>query len=310
MMRAFLDRLLFALPTPSRAGLVRSGLYLLFGLALYGLFLGVLYAREFGEVRLRRWCETLPGVTVTMSRPRLSFLPPALEVDALAVLPRNAAEPLAFRNVRAGLTVFPLGATLEADVAGGGLTAAVIPSALMSPDRLDVSAALDGALAEPLLRPFVAPKGLVQVRSGKLSGTVVLTLPLQNGRPAPALSDGTLDLALRGAVVDLGLPMLKASRLDKLDGKLETGWKKDRLSLRQLELRSPVIACAAQGQVTFVPKDPSASRMDIQAVLRVPPEQLRQELVPERTLRSFKNNGEVRLRLSDTFRRPSLDVQP
>ena len=47
MMRTLLDRLLFALPSPpSRASLVRGGLYLLFGLLLYGLFLGVLYMRE------------------------------------------------------------------------------------------------------------------------------------------------------------------------------------------------------------------------------------------------------------------------
>ena len=47
MMRTLLDRLLFALPSPpSRASLVRGGLYLLFGLLLYGLFLGTLYMRE------------------------------------------------------------------------------------------------------------------------------------------------------------------------------------------------------------------------------------------------------------------------
>ena len=307
MLRAFLDRLLFALPTPSRAGLTRGGLYLLFGLALYGLFLGMLSVRELGEVRLRQWCESLP-VKVTMDRPRLSFLPPALEVGTLAVRP--GADPLTFRNVRVGLTLFPLGVGLDADVAGGGLTVAVVPSALLHPDRLDVSASLDGALAEPLLRPFVGANGLAQLRSGRLDGSAALALPLRDGRPAPFLGEGTLSLTLRGGVAELGLPMLKMSRLDKLDGKLDAGWKKDRLHLRQLELRSPLIACAAQGQATIVPGDVPSSRMDMQAVLRVPPDQLRQELVPERTLQSFKDDGEVRLRLRDTFRRPSLDVQP
>ncbi len=50
--------------------------------------------------------------------------------------------------------------------------------------------------------------------------------------------------------------------------------------------------------------------MDIETVLRVPPERLRQELVPERTLQSIKDKGEVRARVRGTFRRPSLDVQP
>ena len=108
MMRALLDRLLFALPSPpSRASLVRGGLYLLFGLLLYGLFLGILYVRELGVVGLRQWCGRLPGVQMDMSRPELSFFPPALEIAELTVQPPNAPEPLAFRNVRAGLTAFP-----------------------------------------------------------------------------------------------------------------------------------------------------------------------------------------------------------
>ena len=122
MMRTLLDRLLFALPSPpSRASLVRGGLYLLFGLLLYGLFLGTLYMRELSVVGLRQWCGRLPGVQVNMSRPEMSFFPPALEIADLTVQPPNASEPLAFRNVRAGLTVFPLGVSLDADIAGGGL---------------------------------------------------------------------------------------------------------------------------------------------------------------------------------------------
>ena len=106
MMRTLLDRLLFALPSPpSRASLVRGGLYLLFGLLLYGLFLGVLYMRELGVVGLRQWCGRLPGVQVSMSRPEMSFFPPALEIADLTVQPPNASEPLAFRNVRSGLHV-------------------------------------------------------------------------------------------------------------------------------------------------------------------------------------------------------------
>ena len=44
-----------------------------------GLFLGVLYMRELGVVGLRQWCGRLPGVQVSMSRPEMSFFPPALE---------------------------------------------------------------------------------------------------------------------------------------------------------------------------------------------------------------------------------------
>ena len=306
MMRALLDRLLFALPSPpSRTSLVRGGLYLLFGLLLYGLFLGILYVRELGVVGLRQWCGRLPGVQVGMSRPELSFFPPALTVQ-----PPNAPEPLAFRNVRAGLTAFPLGVTLDADIAGGELNATVIPSSLWNPERLAVRSSLSGIGIEPLIRPFVGKTSLVQMRGGKLDGSATLDLPLQNGRPDPLAGEGSMKLSLRGGVADLSLPMRKSSRLDKLEGTVETVWKKNRLTLHQLAVRSPMIACTVQGQATLVPRDLPASRMDVQSALRIPLEQVREELMPERTLQSLTDKGEVRVRSRDAFRRPSFDVQP
>ena len=311
MMRSFLDRILFMLPSPpSRASLVRGGLYFLFGLLLYALFLGMLHVREIGVVGLRQWCGRLPGVQVGMSRPDMSFFPPSLTIADLTVRTPDSPEPLSFRNVRAGLTVFPLGLSLDADIAGGGLAVAVVPSSIWSPERLAVRAALSGAGVEPLLRPFMGKGALVQVRGGKLDGTATLDLPLLNGRPEPLAGEGSLDLALRGGVADLGVPMLKSSRLDNVEGKLETAWKKDRLTLHHITVRSPLLACTVQGQITLVPRDLPASRMDVQSALRVPLEQLREELMPERTLQSLKEKGEVRVRIRDTFRRPSFDVQP
>lgn len=311
MIRSFLDRFLFMLPPPpSRASLVRGGLYFLFGLLLYVLFLGMLYARELGAVGLRQWCERLPGVQVSMSRPDVSFLPPSLTVADLTVQPPNASEPLVFHNIRARLTVFPPGLSIDADVAGGGLAATVAPSSIWSPERLAVRATLSGIGVEPLLRPFTGKAALIQVRGGKLDGTATLGLPLLNGRPEPLAGEGSLDLSLRGAVADLGVPMLKGSRLDTMEGKLEASWKKDRLTLHQIIVRSPMLTCTVQGQITLVPRDLPASRMDVQSALRVPPEQLREELMPERTLQSLKDKGEVRVRIRDTFRRPSFDVQP
>ncbi|MFQ8889535.1 MAG: hypothetical protein ACLR7Z_15505 [Bilophila wadsworthia] len=202
--------------------------------------------------------------------------------------PPNASEPLAFRNVRAGLTVFPRH-ILDADIAGGELNATVIPSSLWNPERLAVRSSLSGVGIEPLLRPFMGKTSLVQIRSGKLEGSATLDLPLLNGRPEPLAGEGSLNLSLRGGVADLSLPMLKSSRLDKLEGTVETGWKRDRLTLHQLAVRSPMLACTVQGQVTLVPRDLPASRMDVQSSLS---EQVREELMPERT-QSLKVKGEV-----------------
>lgn len=310
-MRAFVDRLLFSLPSPSRASLARGAGYLIFGLLLYGLFLGGFMARDMATAGLERWCAGLSAVRVRLSAPRLSFFPPALEADALAVQPRGAASPIALRRVRARLTFFPLGLAVNASVAGGTLQGTAIPSSVWKPERFDIRADLAGAGAEALLQAFGAAGGtLAEVRGGTLDGSASLVLPLQKGLPAPAAGEGELRLALRGAAADLRLPMLAFSRVDALEGDLETEWKKERVSLRRLELRSPLVTCSAQGQITLAPRDLPASRMDMETLLRIPPERLRQELVPERTLQSIKAKGEVCARLRGTFRRPSLDVQP
>lgn len=310
-MRAFVDRLLFSLPSPSRASLVRGTGYLLFGLLLYGLFLGGFMARDMATAGLERWCANLNTVRVRLSAPRLSFLPPALEADALIVQPPAAASALTLRRVRARLTLFPLGLAVSASVAGGTLQGTVLPSSVWNPDRLDIRAELAGAGAEALLQAFGTAGGtLAEVRGGTLDGSASLILPLQKGLPAPTAGEGELRLALRGATADLRLPMLAFNRVEALEGDLETEWKKERVSLRRIELRSPLVACSAQGQITLAPRDLPSSRMDIETVLRVPPERLRQELVPERTLQSIKDKGEVRVRVRGTFRRPSLDVQP
>lgn len=224
--------------------------------------------------------------------------------------PPNASEPLAFRNVRAGLTVFPLGISLDADIAGGELNATVIPSSLWNPERLAVRSSLSGVGIEPLLRPFMGKTSLVQIRSGKLEGSATLDLPLLNGRPEPLAGEGSIEpLPARG----LGgsqpahaqeFPLGQAGRHS--GNRLEKG-SADLASTRRAE---PMLACTVQGQVTLVPRDLPASRMDVQSALRIPLEQVREELMPERTLQSLKDKGEVRVRIRDTFRRPSFDVQP
>lgn len=307
MMRALADGL-FSL---SRASLRRAGLYLLFGLALYGVFLGGFMVRDMAVSGLRRWCESLPAAPVRLSEPRLSFLPPALVADRLTVRPPGAATAVVLRHVRAGLSFFPFGLSLTADLAGGTLGVKLTPSSLWSPERLDVEAALAGAGAEALLRPLGNDRGgLARLRGGTLDGSAAWSLPLRNGRPDPLAGEGELRLVLRDAAADVNLPMLAFNRLDKLEGNMETKWKKDRLTLTALDVRSPLLACAVQGQMTLSPGNPSAGRMDLQSVLRIPADRLRQELVPERTLQSIKNKGEVRVRVRGTVGRPSFDVQP
>lgn len=310
-MRILLDRLLFALPSPpSRSSLVRGGLYLLFGIVLYACFFGLLYLRENIAENLRRVAQGVPGFRVTMSRPDISLFPPAVDIASLSAHAQNAAEPLTFRNIRARLTVFPPGIAILADIAGGELSAAVSPSSLWNPESFDIQGALSEVLVAPLLAPFMGKNSLLQIRNGKLTGEASLTVPLRDGKPVPLAGDGNVTLRLKSGEANLGLPILQQPRLDNLEGTLETGWSKDKLDLRRLELRNPILAYTVQGVVALSPNDPPASRMDLQSVLRISPDQLQQELIPQRTLQSIKATGEVRTRLRGTFRSPSLDVQP
>lgn len=211
MMRALMDGLC-SLP---RASLRRAGLYVLFGLALYGVFLGGFMVRDMAVDGLRRWCESLPMPQVRLSEPRFSFLPPALVVDEAAVRTPGADAPVVLRRVRTGLSLFPFGLSLTADLAGGALGVHVVPSSLWNPERLDVEATLTGAGAEALLLPFGNDKGgLARLRGGALDGGATLSLPLRKGRPDPLSTEGELRLALRDAAADVNLPMLAFKRLD------------------------------------------------------------------------------------------------
>ena len=155
----------------------------------------------------------------------MSFFPPALEIADLTVQPPNASEPLAFRNVRAGLTVFPLGISLDADIAGGELNATVIPSSLWTPERLAVRSSLSGVGIEPLLRPFMGKTSLVQIRSGKLDGSATLDLP-SSERAARAACGRRLIEPLPARGVGSQPAHAQSSRLDKLEGTVETVWKR------------------------------------------------------------------------------------
>lgn len=117
---------------------------------------------------------------VNVNCPEISFSPPALEIADLTAQPPNASKPSTFRNVRAGLTVFPLSISLNANIAGDGLVATVIPSSLWNPKRLIVRSSLSGVSIEPLLKPFMGKMSLVQIRGGKLEGSATLDLPLLN----------------------------------------------------------------------------------------------------------------------------------
>ena len=198
MMRTLLDRLLFRASFPAfRASLVRGALSPVWPAAVRPVPRRAVHARARRD-RPAPVVGRLPGVQVSMSRPEMSFFPPALEIADLTVQPPNASEPLAFRNVRAGLTVFPLGISLDADIAGGELNATVIPSSLWNPERLAVRSSLSGVGIEPLLRPFMGKTSLVQIRSGKLEGSATLDLPLLNGRPEPLAGEGSLNLSCAG----------------------------------------------------------------------------------------------------------------
>lgn len=303
-MHPLLDRLLFTLPPLSRATLKRGGLYALFGLILYGLFLGLLCGQEQLLVFLEQRLRQLPAVRVEMSRPELSFL--SLQIDSARVGPRNAASGLVLRHIHVRPTVFPPGLLLNANIGTGTLRVTAAPASLWEPQHITVHADMTAVPFEEVLSATGFSSPLARIRGGALDGVLEAALPLSGRIP----SDGKASLNVRGATLEHTLPMLVPPRLEGLTGGLELELKQNRLDLRRAEIRNSVLACTLLGQADISPTDPLGSRMDMTSTLRLPLEQIRQELMPQRTLNALRKDGEVRLRIRETFRRPSLDVQP
>ena len=307
MMRGLLDRMQCMLP--SRAGIVRYGLYFAFGLALYALFLGLFHFRGRCEAELRRMAESQQVIRMSMSRPQMSFFPPSLSIASLSVQPRTAVEPILLNGIRVRLTVFPPGAALSAGVAGGRLAATVIPSSVRNPEHISVGATVSGADAAELLRSFTEKGSPVSLGKGSLEGRAAADIPLKNGRPDMGSGSGQMSLRLHDGTLESALPLLKTGRLEQLAGTLDGSWKREKMDVKTFELRNASVAVDMKGVVTLA-NDPSLSRMDMQAVLRADPDVLQQGLIPGPALQVFRDKGELRFRLHETFRRPAFDVQP
>ena len=71
-----------------------------------------------------------------------------------------------------------------------------------------------------------------------------------------------------------------------------------------------MLACTVQGRSPSFHAISPASRMDVQSALLIPLEQVREELMPERTLQSLKDKGEVRGTYPGYLPTSSFDVSP
>ena len=208
----------------------------------------------------------------------------------------------------AGNTLFPARLAVQARLAGGELHLLLTPSAFFRPETCAVRAEVKGIDLVELGAVLGGDGSLLRLMGGSLSASCDARVPLRDGRPVFGRSEGGLFLTLRGGILEHSLPMLRASRLEGLGGRMELIWKKNSLELRQCSLDNAVLQLQAEGRAALAPAA-GDSRLDVRAVLRLAPEQLREELTPARTFQSFTSKGEARVRISGTARRPSIELQ-
>ena len=246
---------------------------------------------------------------IGFEQPRISCFPPGASLDALW-LPLRAlsgnmgrTSALILRDVRRKYPFSPRGGP---GPAGGRVH--LLPSAFFRPETCAVRAEVKGIDLVELGAVLGGDGSLLRLMGGSLSASCDARVPLRDGRPVFGRSEGGLFLTLRGGILEHSLPMLRASRLEGLGGRMELIWKKNSLELRQCSLDNAVLQLQAEGRAALAPAA-GDSRLDVRAVLRLAPEQLREELTPARTFQSFTSKGEARVRISGTARRPSIELQ-
>lgn len=314
MIRALWDDLLVRVQAWPRAARRRAAVLPLCGLAFYALFCGLFYAGEQVDARLGSVSRAAVAMGIGFERPRISYFPPAASLDALW-LPLRALSgdagrtpALILRDVRLEMRFFPARLTVQARLAGGELHLLLTPSAFFRPDACAVRAEAKGLDLAELGAALTGDGALLRLMSGSLSASCDASVPLRDGRPVFGGSGGGLSLTLHGGALEHSLPMLRAPRLEGLNGRMELVWKKNALELRQCALNNAVLQLQAEGRATLAPAA-GDSRLDLRAVLRLAPEQLREELTPARTFQSFTSRGEARVRISGAARRPSIELQ-
>ncbi len=314
MILALWDDLLLRAQARPRPAWRRAVVFPLCGLVFYTLFFGLLYAGEQVDARLGAVCRAAAAMGIGFEQPRISCFPPGASLDALW-LPLRAlsgnmgrTSALILRDVRLEIRFFPARLAVQARLAGGELHLLLTPSAFFRPETCAVRAEVKGIDLVELGAVLGGDGSLLRLMGGSLSASCDARVPLRDGRPVFGRSEGGLFLTLRGGILEHSLPMLRASRLEGLGGRMELIWKKNSLELRQCSLDNAVLQLQAEGRAALAPAA-GDSRLDVRAVLRLAPEQLREELTPARTFQSFTSKGEARVRISGTARRPSIELQ-
>lgn len=311
-----------AFALPSRSQCVRISGWLVFFLIMYGLFGSLFYLRHQALAQVQHWLTTNPWFKGELVAPKIEFFPPEIKAAVLFLQTAQEKESIQLRHFRVRLLpdgLFPprIRLAMEGKYEEGTIRLQA-SQALFAPEQLTAHVALDAFplanLITRITRTSVASEKitsspLLELLSGFIDGTASVILPLKNGVPVLLNGAGEGHIFLRDGGTLLRFPMFIEPRLEQLQGEVELQWKGKTVTMRQLILKNQLLSCRFQGQTMLNFQNILDSRIDIHGQIVISPDRLRHEFVPPRTLSALKEHGEVKLRIRETLRHPSLAIQ-
>lgn len=295
----------FTMPRKTKIHL--AGCVLCF-VVFYAIFYALLYGQTQADFYSTRLVQQAKAHDIHMTQPIIQFFPPNISIDSIQLTGKGNA-PLTLHNIIIDVNIFSASGTVKAQLLGGNLEGTVEASSLFSPEHLQIDMRCD-ALALPELASFAGLQqgSLIRILTGTLEGRLQADIPLNDRGFQLGASKGSLTLRMQQGAVSHGVPLLVAEKLENLEGNVELTWENRDVSLERLLISNHNLTINLDGQIVLNLVKPLDSTIAMKALVRMPLEQVRQELVPPRTLQSLQKNQQVRMRITKTLRSPLVNV--
>lgn len=284
----------------SRRGLTRLWPWSVFFIGAFAVFFLGFYAENKISVALaqaqiiaRRAGVGVNGLTKSLWPPQITARDAKIPVGE-----RN----LVLRDLRLWTGFFPPAVHFRCDVPEGYARGRIKVSLLgLSATNMDFE--IRTSLQEIttfLQTPFFTAK----------AGTVSFTGDINfNGSPArPRAWTGTADLNIGNGELAQTLPSLKPQILAEINGEGRMKLKNGVLTIEDSLIGSGRLSLKLKGAINNC-FDPVKAILDLNAEVRVPPDDLVPELTPKRTLQRLSQYGVVRVRVAGNSRSPQIRLE-
>lgn len=274
-------------------------------LIFFSLFLGLFRLESAMEKALVKYWNFLSSRHIDIQNPEIDRLHLSLHIRSIAIPVMDSR--LLVRDVDARLELFPPCLRISCQILGGQLQALAYMGLTFSPVIKNASFSLSGArmndLPEKLKQNMFA-----HILEGQLNVRGEAELGFDMRRPDWQKIQGTINMDLDQAALNLLVPVLKKTRLENIKGKSLFLVSGSNINIKLCELSSPPLSFKAQGEIKNYPRGRNC-RLALQTELQIPESEINPSLVPARTREQIKKNGFVRARLTGALSNPEIYLE-